>query len=265
MKLKESNRIQTIIIISNKQARQNECNVLGGKTIDIEIFFYHVSNMSDSIYGRARKHWAHARLESITLDSYLQAAVINGVQFPSGSYLSLNSAFDSGQTGYLHTDGSQITVLPATGGGDSELTGDVTKPVGSTVTTLQPVANSKLVEMPALTIKGNPSASMATVEDLTVPQVKTLLNITASDIGGLSSFISSSPTNITLATGVTTAAQEPAHTGDVTNPTGSLVLTISPNAVTNENLDEVSTADSYEDFKLEEELMTSLKRKRKGV
>jgi hypothetical protein len=45
-----------------------------------------------------------------------------------------------------------------------------------------------------------------------------------------------------LATGTLQAAQEPAHTGDVTNTAGSLVLTVANDAVTNAKLANVATA-----------------------
>lgn len=78
------------------------------------------------------------------------------------------------------------------------------------------VTNAILADMAANSFKGNNTGSVADPIDMTVAQAKTLLAITSSDW-----------------TGVTTAAQEPAHTGDVTNTAGSLALTIAASAVTN--------------------------------
>ena len=46
----------------------------------------------------------------------------------------------------------------------------------------------------------------------------------------------------TQATGTLQAAQEPAHTGDVTNAAGSLALTIAADAVTNAKLANMAAA-----------------------
>ncbi len=107
------------------------------------------------------------------------------------------------------------------------LTGDVTTPGGSLVTTIvgSSVTNAKLANMAANTIKGNNTGISATPVDLTSSQVKTLLAISLS----------------TDVSGTLQAAQEPAHTGDVTNAAGSLALAIASNAVTNAQLAQMPT------------------------
>ena len=66
----------------------------------------------------------------------------------------------------------------------SAFTGDVTKPAGSTVTTIadNAVTNAKLANMPANTIKGNNTGSTGDPLDLTASQVKSMLSFTAADI-----------------------------------------------------------------------------------
>lgn len=81
------------------------------------------------------------------------------------------------------------------------------------------ITNSKAAQMPTLTIKGNDTASTTNPKDLTASEAKTLLAITSADW-----------------TGLTTASQEPEHTGDVVNTAGSLVTSISSGVVTNTKL-----------------------------
>ncbi len=115
-------------------------------------------------------------------------------------------------------------------------TGDVTSSAGSLALTIGSgvVSNAKLATVAANTLKGNNTGATAAPGDLTSAQVKSLLAISAGDVSGLGTLATASTVNLsTQATGTQLAAQEPAHTGDVTNAAGSLVLTIAANAVTN--------------------------------
>ena len=116
------------------------------------------------------------------------------------------------------------------------LTGDVSTTAGSLSTAIanNAVTNAKAAQMPAMTIKGNNTGVAANAADLTAAQVKSMLAITNADVAGLGALAAAASVNLaTQATGTLQAAQEPAHTGDVTNPAGSLALTIANNAVTN--------------------------------
>lgn len=97
-------------------------------------------------------------------------------------------------------------------------TGDVTNSAGSLALTIAAgaVSLAKMANLAANSVIGNNTGSPATPIALTAAQVKTLLAISLT----------------TDVTGTLQAAQEPAHTGDVTNSAGSLALTIANNAVT---------------------------------
>ena len=113
-------------------------------------------------------------------------------------------------------------------------TGDVTNTAGSLALTIAAgaVSLTKMANLAASTILGNNTGSPATPIALTAAQVKTLLAIASGDVSGLGSLATASSVNLTTqATGVLQAAQEPAHTGDVTNAAGSLALTIAAGAV----------------------------------
>jgi hypothetical protein len=124
-------------------------------------------------------------------------------------------------------------------------TGDVTNAAGSLALTIaaNAVSNAKLAQVATARIKGRSTAGTGDVEDLTAAQVKTMLAIGAADVSGLGALATAGSVDLTTqATGVLQAAQEPAHTGDVTNAAGSLALTIAANAVSNAKLAQVATA-----------------------
>ena len=96
------------------------------------------------------------------------------------------------------------------------------------------VSLPKLANLAANSILGNNTASPATPIALTAAQVKALLAIAATDVAGLGVLATAASVNLTTqATGTLQAAQEPAHTGDVTNVAGTLALSIAAGAVTN--------------------------------
>ena len=116
--------------------------------------------------------------------------------------------------------------LTGTNSGDQTitLTGNVTgSGTGSFATTIAAnvVANSMLSQVATATFKGRTTAGTGNVEDLTVAQAKTLLNLTGTNSGDQT---------ITL-------------TGDVTGSgTGSFAATIAAQAVSNAKLANVATA-----------------------
>ena len=96
------------------------------------------------------------------------------------------------------------------------------------------VTLGKQANLAANSLIGNNTAAAATPLALTAAQVKSLLAIANTDVSGLGALATAANVNLTSqATGTLQAAQEPAHSGDVTNSAGSLALTIAANAVTN--------------------------------
>ena len=120
--------------------------------------------------------------------------------------------------------------LTGTNSGDQTitLTGDVTGTgTGSFAATVaaNAVTLAKMAQVVTATFLGRTTAATGNVEALTVAQAKTLLAISlTSDVSG-----------------VLQAAQEPAHTGDVTNTAGSLALTIGTNVVGLNNLAQIAS------------------------
>ena len=122
-------------------------------------------------------------------------------------------------------------------------TGDVSTSGLTTTILADAVTNTKLANVATATLKGRVTAGTGDPEDLTATQAKALLNIAVGDISGLGPFATASTVSLsTQATGVLQAAQEPAHTGDVTNSAGSLAMTIAAGVVSNAKLATVPTA-----------------------
>ncbi len=114
--------------------------------------------------------------------------------------------------------------------------GDITVSGTGTVWTIDAgtITNPKQAAMAAGTVKANVSGAVAAPSDVTLAALKTALTISNADVSGLGALATAASVNLsTQATGTLQAAQEPAHTGDVTNPAGSLATTIANNAVTN--------------------------------
>ena len=125
------------------------------------------------------------------------------------------------------------------------LTGDVTSSAGAVATTIAAgaVTNAKLANMAAATFKGNNTAAAAAPVDMTAAQAKAALAISSGDVSGLGALaVAASVSLTTQATGVLQAAQEPAHSGDVTNAAGSLALSIAASAVSNAKLANMAAA-----------------------
>lgn len=122
------------------------------------------------------------------------------------------------------------------------LTGPITTSVGDVATSVtnNAITNAMLAQAATLTIKGNNTGLLADVSDLTATQVKTLLDISASNVSGLAA-IATSGSASDLSTGIIPSARMPAHTGDVTSSSGSVALSIVSNAVTNAQLAQMPT------------------------
>ena len=99
-----------------------------------------------------------------------------------------------------------------------------------------------MANLAANSIVGNNTVAPATPLALTAAQVKALLAIAATDVAGLGALATVASVNLsTQASGTLQAAQEPAHTGDVTNGAGSLALTVAAGAVSNAKLANMAT------------------------
>ena len=130
----------------------------------------------------------------------------------------------------------QVQYKSGTSFGGFTVSGDATLNTTTGALTLAngAVTLGKQANLAANSLIGNNTASAAAPVALTAAQVKSLLAIATTDVSGLGALATASNVNLTSqATGTLQAAQEPAHSGDVTNGAGSLALTIAANAVTN--------------------------------
>ncbi len=146
---------------------------------------------------------------------------------------------DSTVSGSAAGTSGQIQYKNGTVFGGFTASGDATinTATGALIISNAAVTLPKLANLAANSIIGNNTASPATPIALTSAQVKALLAIAATDVAGLGALATAASVNLTTqATGILQAAQEPAHSGDVTNVAGSLVLTIAAGAVTNARL-----------------------------
>lgn len=135
---------------------------------------------------------------------------------------------------------SNATALPAMA--LPAFTGDVTSSAGSPETTLATVnvasgTVGSSTAIPVLTTNAKGLVTAQTSAPVTAP-ANTLTgstlaaNVTESSLTSIG-VLTAGTIPASLLSGTAAAAQEPAHIGDVTNPAGSLTLTISANAVTN--------------------------------
>ncbi len=156
----------------------------------------------------------------------------------------LAPASGGGTTTFLRADATWA--VPAGAASITALTGDVTAAgTGSVVATIAAgaVSLSKMSNLTANAILGNNTGSSAAPIALTAAQVKAVLAIAAADVSGLGALATAGSVSLTTqATGVLQAAQEPAHSGDVTNTAGSLALSIAPNAVTLAQMAQIGTS-----------------------
>lgn len=188
-------------------------------------------------------YWPHAGFKSLKIPVYVDSAHA----LAAAGIDSIGLIFEEYGTGKIwHRDtcgtaACRMWVLFGSGvggAGITALTSDVAASgTGSVTATIQPgvVTNAKMANMPTNTLKGNNTGSGAAPADLTVLQ--TLILLLGSNSGFLSAngsgALSSSTTIPTTAlSGALQAAQEPAHTGDVTNTAGSLAMTLATTAVT---------------------------------
>ncbi len=146
---------------------------------------------------------------------------------------------DAAGSGAAAGTSGQIQYKNGTAFGGFTASGDATINTATGAVTLSNAAVSlpKMANMAANSILGNNSVASATPLALTAAQVKALLAIAATDVSGLGALAIAASVNLTTQViGTLQAAQEPAHTGDVTNAAGSLALTIAAGVVGNAKL-----------------------------
>ena len=178
-----------------------------------------------------RAHPTLGSIEVVVQNGYEMEELHNvSAQSPTnGDTLRWNSATSLWEKSALGTLATQSGTFSGTSSGTNTgdqtitLTSDVTGTgTGSFSTTIAAnvVTNAKLAQVATQTFKGRTTAATGNVEDLTVAQAKTLLNLTGTNSGDQT---------ITL-------------TGDVTGTgTGSFAATIAANAVTNAKVAQIAT------------------------
>jgi hypothetical protein len=167
----------------------------------------------------------------------------------STTFLNGAGAWANALTSFTYTNGGGLT---------GTVTNSTTAPTLSIVIDSNSITNAKLANMASLTIKGNKAGTATDPQDLSVAEVKTMLNLTGTNSGDITlagenyltiagQVITANAVNLsgTNATGTLAAARFLALTGDVTNTAGAVATTISANAVTSAKILDgtIATAD----------------------
>lgn len=167
----------------------------------------------------------------------------------STTFLNGVGAWANALTSFTYTNGGGLT---------GTVTNSTTAPTLSIVIDSNAVTNARLANMASLTIKGNDAGTTTDPQDLSVAEVKTMLNLTGTNSGDItiagqnylslsSQVLTANAVNLsgTNVTGTLAAARFPALTGDVTNTVGTLATTISNDAVTSAKIfnGTIATAD----------------------
>lgn len=156
--------------------------------------------MADSAYIRLFQEDAETVASDITLVKLFGSGRGIGWVTPSGFVAELSSQLLTGYHRYNYPDIDGTIVLDSTLDGDK---GDITVSAGGTVFTIDNdvVTNTKLAEVPTLTLKGNNTGSTANPSDLTVSQVQSMLGI---NLFPCNFFGDGSTGDLTISSGTTT-------------------------------------------------------------
>lgn len=167
----------------------------------------------------------------------------------STTFLNGAGAWANALTSFTYTNGGGLT---------GTVTNNTTAPTLSIVIDSNAVTNARLANMASLTIKGNDAGTTTDPQDLSVAEVKTMLNLTGTNSGDITiagqnylsltgqtltaNAVNLSGTNVT---GTLADARFPALTGDVTNTVGTLATVISNGVVTSAKIlnGTIATAD----------------------